>query len=54
VTSASTVPSPPSATGTSTMSASGSTLRTPRAMDCAAWIADRLPLNELGATTIFS
>src|SRR5438552_3705036 len=54
VTSASTVPSPPSATGTSTICASGSASSTPRPMARAACVAERLPLNEFGATTIFS
>src|SRR5579872_7185397 len=50
---ASAVPSPPSATGISTTSASGIACRTPAAIAAAACVAERLPLNEFGATTIF-
>src|SRR5437870_11284535 len=50
-TSASTVPSPPSATGTSTTSASGKTSRTPRAIASAASVAVSVPLKAFGATT---
>src|ERR1700736_5314667 len=50
-TSASTVPSPPSATGTSSTSASLQTRRTPRLMAAAASGALRLPLYGLGAAT---
>src|SRR5437868_13494682 len=50
-TSACTVPSPPSATGTSTTSAWGKTSRTPRAIAAAASVAVSVPLKELGATT---
>src|SRR5579884_2691288 len=51
-TSARTVPSPPSATGTRSRSAPGNTRRTPRAMARATSVASRLPLNDWGATTI--
>src|SRR4029077_8290180 len=53
-TSASIVPSPPSATGTSTISASGKTSRTPRAIAAAACGAVSVPLKALGATTTFT
>ena len=52
-TSASTVPSPPSATGTSTTSASGQTERMPRAIAAAAAGELSDPLYGLGATTNF-
>ena len=48
----SSVSSPPSATGRSTMSADGRSRRTPRAMASAASRALRLSLNAWGATTI--
>ena len=48
--SASTVPSPPSAMGTFTTSAPGKTARTPRSMAWATCSAEALPLNESGAT----
>ena len=48
-----TVPSPPSAIGTLTYSASGYTARKPISIASAASVAVRLPLNESGAITIF-
>src|SRR2546423_3985668 len=51
-TSASTVPSPPSAIGTSTRSASGAAARTPSAIASAASSADNEPLKALGAMTM--
>src|SRR5213596_1834027 len=53
-TSASTVPSPPSATGTSMISALGRTARTPRAMAAAACVAVSVPLKAFGATSTFT
>src|SRR5256886_3966980 len=50
-TSAPTVPSPPSATGTSTISAAGKTSRTPRAMAAPACVAVIVPLKAFGATS---
>src|SRR2546426_5444794 len=49
---ASTVPSPPSAIGTSTRSASAAAARTPSRIASAAWSADSEPLNALGAITM--
>ena len=49
-----TVPSPPSATGSTLISAVGNTCRTPRAIACATSVASRLPLNACGATRIFT
>ncbi|EOY47186.1 hypothetical protein SLI_2471 [Streptomyces lividans 1326] len=49
--SATAVPSPPSTSGIRSISASGSTRRTPAAMASAAARADRDSLNPLGATT---
>jgi hypothetical protein len=40
--------------GISMISASGSASRTPRAIARAAWVAERLPLKEFGATIIFT
>src|ERR1700688_4455152 len=51
-TSASTVPSPPSAIGTNTRSASGAAIRMPSAIAVAASSADNDPLKALGATTM--
>ena len=51
---ASTVPSPPSAIGTRTHIASGTTSRTPSASAVATSAAPRLPLNLSGATTMRS
>ncbi len=39
--------------GNLSTSASGKTLRIPLSMDSATLIADKLPLNESGATNIF-
>src|SRR5205085_969997 len=50
-TSASTVPSPPSAIGTRSIAAPGAAWITPRAMASAAWEADMLPLYLSGAIT---
>ena len=51
--SASRVPSPPSAMGSSMMVAAGpATARAPRASAAAACAAEALPLNESGATTM--
>ena len=47
------VPSPPSATGTSAVSVVGSLASTPLAIARAADNADRLPLKACGAITIF-
>ncbi len=51
--SASSVPSPPSATGTSTVNASGAAICIPWAIARATRAASRLPLKESGAITIF-
>ena len=51
---ASTVPSPPSAMGTQTVCAPGIAAFTPRAMASAAAGAEMLSLNESGAMTIFT
>src|SRR5256885_384040 len=51
-TSACTVPSPPSATGTMAISASGKTELAPVAMACPASAAVRLPLRDWGAMTM--
>ena len=51
---ASSVPSPPSAMGTHTTCASGTTDCTPRAIACATPAAERLSLKESGAMTIFT
>ncbi|MNQ89024.1 hypothetical protein D3C85_1043180 [compost metagenome] len=50
---ASTVPSPPSAIGTHRILAAGMASRTPWAMASATSLADRLSLNESGAMTTF-
>src|SRR6185437_3549271 len=52
-TSARTVPSPPSATGTTRISAPGQTRRIPEAMAKPTPCASRLPLSDCGATTMY-